>query len=311
MLPQTSAEHYQEQQTLILGTLAATRRTWAGMTVDLDGSWPQVLNRLLLLVTAAQIAAAESGAAYVPAVLAELDLPDEPAATVAPRLLAGAAADGRPLDTFLFTALTATRGALGGGATIPQALARGGRWLDMAVATTVADTGRQATSVGIVARPSVAGWVRMVNTPSCSRCVLLAGRFYRWNRGFQRHPGCDCRHIPASESLADDLTVNPRKLIEAGQVTGLSRADTKAIVEDGADPAQVINARRGMRAADAYGHSVNATTEGTARGVARRVLEAQGGSYTRTPRLRPEAIYRLARDRDDAIRLLRRFGYVT
>lgn len=35
------------------------------------------------------------------------------------------------------------------------------------------------------------GYVRMLTPPSsCDRCVILAGRWYRWNQGFERHPMC-------------------------------------------------------------------------------------------------------------------------
>src|SRR5690606_23965723 len=33
-------------------------------------------------------------------------------------------------------------------------------------------------------------YVRMLTPPSCSRCTVLAGRWYRKNAGFARHPGC-------------------------------------------------------------------------------------------------------------------------
>jgi hypothetical protein len=124
-------------------------------------------------------------------------------------------------------------------------------------------------------------------------------------------------HIPASEDVAGDFRTDPRAAIKAGQVTGLSKADTRAIVEDGADVSQVINAKRGMYTADGR----KFTTEGTTRrGVAGRRLEAAGAEARKVrgqrvrrvdvPRLRPEQIYRDAVDREDAIRLLRRFGFV-
>jgi hypothetical protein len=119
---------------------------------------------------------------------------------------------------------------------------------------------------------------------------------------------------------------------------GLSRAEQDrvftragaAAVRDGADLTSVVNARRGMYTADAYGRTLRATHEGaTRRGrfyrmerarvelqtgarFARGRTEAQRGLprfQLRSPRLMPEEIYRLAEDRDEAIRMLRRFGY--
>jgi hypothetical protein len=312
VLPQSTADHYAEQQRLAVATLIATRRAWAGIG-DLDAGWLAVSRRLVLLVTAAQLAAARSSETYVPAVLAELGIADTAVATSVAAAFVGTASDGRPLSTLLYGAVTTAKTARGRGLSRADAVEAGGRWLDLVVQTQVADAERAATGVQIVARPAVSGWVRMLNPPSCDRCTVLAGKFFRWNRGFPRHPGCDCRHIPATEAVADDLRLDPRKAVEAGQVTNLSLADRRAIVEDGADPAQVINARRGMQTASVYGRRLKVTTEGvTRRGVAGRQLAAQGGSYTRTPRLRPEAIYSLAGDdRDETIRLLRRFGYLT
>src|SRR5690348_18342012 len=37
----------------------------------------------------------------------------------------------------------------------------------------------------------------LLNPPSCQRCAILAGRWYRWSQGFLRHPRCDCVNLPA------------------------------------------------------------------------------------------------------------------
>jgi hypothetical protein len=310
LLPQPTAEHYRQQQLLTVATIAASRRIWSQVR-SYDTSWPVIGARLAVVMAAAQLAAARSSSEYVPAVLESLDVAAAPVAAVAASAFVGVASDGRPLDTLLYGAVTTAKRAVARGRPVQDAHALGGRWLDMVVQTQVADAERAATGVEIAARPGV-GWVRMVNAPSCARCVVLAGRFYRWNRGFARHPGCDCRHIPATEAVADDVRLDPRKMIEAGNATGLSRADRRAIVEDGADVFQVVNARRGMETASVYGRRLKVTREGvTPRGLAGRRLAEQGGTYQRSPRLRPEAIYRLAGDdRTEAIRLLRRFGYL-
>lgn len=333
MTPQSTAEHYREQQRLTVATLAASRRVWRGMSADFDSSWRQVGPRLVMLATGAQFAAATQGVEYVPRVLAETDQPDRPEGDVSARAIAGVASDGRDLNSLLYGAVTTAKSAVPSSSNPQEALAAGGRWLDMAVQTVVADAARDAVSVGIAARPQISGYVRMLNLPSCSRCALLAGKFFRWNDGFLRHPRCDCRHIPASEDIADDFTTDPRKAIEAGQVRGLTRAE-RAAIDDGADIGQVINARRGMTTTRIGGRDIQVTTEGTTRrGVAFRALSNRGSvtesagtatritssgpqerAITRTraraPRLTPEAIYGVADGREDAIRLLRANGYL-
>jgi hypothetical protein len=87
---------------------------------------------------------------------------------------------------------------------------------------------------------------------------------------------------------------------------------------------QVVNARRGMYTTTAYGRTLRATREGTttrglfyrqerARDIARGRVPADIGRQYRltTPRLLPEEIFRLAESRDEAIAMLRRFGYIT
>jgi len=295
VLPQATSEFYRSQQVLSSATVASTRRAWERMGTDFDESWRQVGPRLLVLVAASQLAAARAGAAYVPAVLAETDVDAPAEGVVNPRAFRGSAPDGRPLETLLYGAVAEAKTAVSQGLSAPLALQRGGRWLDMVSQSVVADAGRQGTSVAMAARPRVQGWVRMVNPPCCGRCAILAGRWYRWLRGFPRHPRlrCDCVHIPAQESRADEFTTNPQSLWRRGQITDLTQAQRRAM-EDGSDLAQVVNSRRGMSTADA-----RTTSEGATR---RRGQPA---------RLTPEGIYREAGDdRARAIELLRSNGYL-
>jgi hypothetical protein len=212
----------------------------------------------------------------------------------------------------------------------------------------VNDAARVATGLGITGRPGVGGYVRMLNPPSCSRCAVQAGKWFRHNQGFDRHPRCDCIHVPANEDMAGDLRTDPdayfRSLSEAEQDRVFTKAGAQAI-RDGADIGQVVNARRGatgfapagarltpaeaqalrggrtraqLEATELYGRQVYTTSEGaTVRGVygssAGRAAKQRGQRYrvSRQPRLMPESIYEIAEDREDAIRLLRRYGYLT
>jgi hypothetical protein len=272
------------------------------MGVDFDRSWTTVAPKLVVLSSSAQLASARAGAASVSAILAETGQPDEPAGEVQPRAFVGVAADGRTLDGLLYGAVTEAKTAVGGGATPPQALAVAGRWLDMAVQAMVADAGRAAAGVAVAARPHM-GWVRMVNAPCCSRCAILAGKHFKWNQGFQRHPHCDCTHIPSLEDRAGDFRTDPQALARSGQITDLREAEKKAI-EDGADLSQLVNARRGKA-----GLRGMTTTQGaTRRGLAGKRLGASRGQ--RAVRLTPEGIYAQAGDQAEAIELLYQHGYL-
>ena len=179
--------------------------------------------------------------------------------------------------------------------------------VEQLIVSEIQDAGRSASQVEFVARPDWTNYVRMLNPPSCTRCAVLAGRIYRDLEEFQRHPLCDCVMVPVTDwQDAHDkgLVSSPQDLFDRGQVTGLSRADTQAI-HDGADIVQVVNAHRGMTSADMFGRRVKATTEGTTKRAAWRKENP-----TRLVRLRPESIYKFATDREDAIRLLRLYGYL-
>src|SRR5690625_5568244 len=107
----------------------------------------------------------------------------------------------------------------------------------------------------------------MVNPGACDRCAILAGRFYRWNDGFLRHPDCMCEHVATTASseqeafdrgLIEDPYEYFESLSEEEQDRRFGKAGAQAI-RDGADMSQVVNARRGMTA---NGHF---TVEGTSR----------------------------------------------
>lgn len=160
---------------------------------------------------------------------------------------------------------------------------------DRIVASLVADSGRSAMGAFTATRREQVGHIRQLTSPSCQRCAVLAGRWYRWSEGFQRHPKCDCVMVPGTRSIA---SYDPYRAYERGEITDLTKAQVKAL-EDGADIGQVVNARRGMQTVNFAGRRVKATPR-------------QGS----TPRLSPEAIYRVTDSRTEAIRLLRANGYV-
>lgn len=281
------------------------------MGVDFDESFARVLPSLLTVVTTAQSRVAEGAQVYVPDVLEETGQSRAAGAFATARVeaLVGVAGDGRPVDSLLFGGVTRAKERVAAGATASQALAAGGHWMSTAVGTLLSDTGRQSESLAIGVRP-VGGWVRMLNPPSCSRCVILAGRWYPKSSGFSRHPRCDCRHIPASEAVGNDMTISPVGYFDSLTATEQDATFTKAgaeAIRNGADVNQVVNARRGMQQAQVGGRQILTTTEGTTRrGSASRQRTGRTGA-----RLMPETIAQIARGRDDYLRLLRLNGYLT
>lgn len=297
VLPEAASNLYRAQQRLIVATLALTRREWASMGEDFDSSWGRVGPRLTLLTASAQVGAARNGIASVPATLAELDQMVEAEAQAQARSFAGFASDGRPLDSLLYGAVIEAK-TVDANSTAER-LTAGGKWLDMAVHTMVADSGRQAGQVDAFTRPKV-GFVRAANPPCCQRCAVLSGKFSKSDVAFQRHPRCDCFNIPTTDPASITAPV-----IGPDDVKDLTQSQRRAI-NDGGDFNQVINAHRaGSRSKNGL-----TTTEGaTRRGIAGKALGAERGK--RATRLTPEGIYRLASDRDEALRLLKAHGYIT
>jgi hypothetical protein len=264
---------------------------------DLDGSWGQQVPGAVQILAAGQILAATQADARVTSTVGRSAL------RVNAPGFAGRAADGRSLTTLLDEPVIAVKTAIAAGQALDEALGRGLVRLTMAAATEVTDAGRLATGAAITARPQVHGYVRVVNAPACGRCIVLAGRVYRWSDGFQRHPRCDCQMVPVADAGAKPPQ-SPRELFDAMDSSEQEKAFTVAgakAIRDGADLSRVVNAQRGMY--EAGGRSL--TTEATTR-RGRLPGQAEGA------RLTPRQIYREAGDdRAEAIRLLRRFGYLT
>lgn len=251
------------------------------------------------LMTLAQQAAVTGADDYVAAVLATQGAAADPAGQVSTRALSGVASDGRDLGGLLGYPAFEAQALLDGGMDGVQAASVGARHLARIVATQVQDAARVGTGVAIVSDRRTRGWVRMVTPPSCARCVILAGRWYAHNHGFQRHPQCDCVHMPSAEVIQPQ---SPKALFDAMsdqdlRRAGWSQADVQAI-HDGADLYQVTNARRALRSVQ----------------VAGQRLQATGVNARRVVRLTPESIYsearRLGWSRDETIRVLRLHGYI-
>lgn len=277
-------------------------------------------------VAAYQLLAAQQGAAAVPQMLAEQGLSTAAQGAMAATALAGVASNGLPLVDMLDAAAD----------------------LGRMVATFVADAGRQARATQMAASPAATHYARMLNPPSCSRCVILAGVVYKWDTAIERHPQCDCVQIPSSEALAGDLTTDPMAYFESLPTTAELEAQypdlTRAMRRDaglvsqedvfttagaeairlGADMNQVVNARSGMSTAqvgpsggfgrlgtqDVFGRQLSTTKTGT---TSRGRFGAENAKRARQlpVRLMPESIIQLAEgDRDEAVRLLRLYGYL-
>lgn len=331
-LPQTARNYSKTTRNEAQAALAAMERQWRRMGSDFDASWARIAPTVLAILHAAQKNVAREADRYVPAVLAETGQYDAivAAANVNIDEFVGVTGSGHSTaDALALVPIRAKQAKAGiqfvnddglvstlPGKSDSEALTYARQWMFATVGTILSDTARAVETTGMATRP-VAGYVRMLVPPSCGRCAILAGQYYRKNAGFERHPGCDCRHIPVGESIAGDMTLDVNayfnSLDEAGQVKLMGSKANAEAVRLGADPTQIVNAyRRGAlkTAQGVGGKNFKYTTEGTGRrGFANWRMSGEG-MRRGTVRQMPETLLRIAKDDADAVRLLRRYGWV-
>ncbi|MFE2140191.1 hypothetical protein ACFXA3_00225 [Streptomyces sp. NPDC059456] len=347
---EVAAAQYERQQRIVRRTAERAQAVWRRLRLaDVEGSWQAVVApSLLVSVTAGQQEAASHADAYVASIITADGLNSDPAGKVAASRFAGAAADGRPLKSLFYESVLEARWlAEEADVSDVEAMIGGLEKLLKAVATEVADAGRTATGVSIAGNRTIQGYIRIASAPCCARCAILSGKEFGWNTGFQRHPRCDCIHMPATLVARNSLRRGhldraemfpttgrggPRGIVDANKYfESLSHAEQNRIftnagaqaIRDGASISSVVNARRGMYTASAYGRTVRASRDSATRrgswfrqerqrAIQRGLVPRSGqGFRLMSPRLRPEEIYRLASSRDEAIVMLRRFGYMT
>jgi hypothetical protein len=297
--PQSAVDHYRTQQRISVTTAQQVDAIWrGGMGDNFDLSWASIAAQVFATVVAGQLTAARSGLDYVPTVAEEQGIDPAQVATVDPNRFAGGTSAGMPVETLLAGAPIRAKKAMTLTQSTAASLVTVGVWLQRVVLDSVRDANRDATAAGMTVTPQVTGWVRQLNPPSCKFCLILAGKFFRWNEGFKRHPGCDCRHVPSTEPLADTLTVDPYKyfhsLTETEQDRLFDRNDAQAI-RDGADIYRVVNIRDVGLAKPRNGR-----------------LGWQARRYGTPSKLTIDDIYTAAgADRGLAIKLMRENGFIT
>ncbi|PPF56082.1 hypothetical protein C5B94_03950 [Clavibacter michiganensis] len=301
-LPSAAVDHYRDQQAIAAAAVGDVQDLWSTMGENFDLSWTQVGGDIFSTVVEAQGVAAASGIQYVPAVLDEQGIDAIAPVQVNPARFEGGTRDGRPAETLLHGAVYRAKQEMLAGADTRTALSTAGAWLTDVTLDLVRDANRQAVAAGMTATPGAQGWVRMLNPPSCRFCITLAGKFFRWNQGFQAHPGCDCRHVPSTESVAGDFTVDPYAYFgslpakEQDRIFG--KVDAQAL-RDGADIYRVTNTRNRGLASDALKR-----TPGRNRGW-------QSRRWDTPSKMTVDDVYAAATDRPHAIRLLEENGFIT
>lgn len=316
---------YEQVSLTIRAIVGRIQQIWSGLSAQSieDDLLGQAGSAIAEAVVQGQLSVADAAQAYIAAQMAAQGGGAVAEAALTAAAFAGVAPDGGPLETLLFLPAIGVRRRLTAGMSPDEAMLGGLADMAMYASTAIADSARSADQVSMAANRSCVAYVRVVQLPACSRCIVLAGRIYTYSEGFRRHPNCDCETLPLREHEWPGVPT-PQQLFDRMPAAEQRRVFTDAgarAVRSGADVGQVVNARRGMSTAHMFGRDLLVTSEGTTRrGLYGSRMRRAGGEFVRTPgqrysrvtapRLMPEEIFRVADSRDEQIRLLRRNGYL-
>lgn len=336
-------EHQRKRAELSGRVARNAARLWRSVQAsNIDAGWDRIAPELERVVAVGQLQAARMAQGYTAAAARAQGARGSGA--IVPVAFTGATLEGREVVPELFTAATTTKTLIGRGAGVGAAFQAGTAMMTIMAATMVRDAGNMADKVSGLKRSRTVMYARMVSPGACSRCAILAGVGH-FTKHFERHPECRCTTVPVYSNtpdapLPDGLFATPSDYFESLSKAEQDRVFTKAGAEAirlGADPISVVNVRRGMYRVRQSGSLVAratprtligpdgkpflayTTTEGaTRRGRFGRsapsstYVRNEGDRYRRTTsvRLMPETIMSQASSPEEAVDLLRRFGYI-
>ncbi len=201
-LEQVAQAHYRRSSLTTRQVVAAVLALWRATG---PSGFRDELARAAGLVAAGQLSQAVQAADYLLALATEQGM-SPPEAQLVPRALSGVAADGRPLADVLSYPIHRVWTMLDAGADFATAETSGTASLTRIVANEVTQAGVSAESVGMVGQTEMGGYVRILTPPSCGRCAILAGKWFKWNDGFDRHPSCFPAGVTVSGPAAEAAT---------------------------------------------------------------------------------------------------------
>lgn len=196
------AAHYRRSALTTRQVVAAILAIWRATG---PSGFRDELQRAAGLLAFGQLTQALRAAQYLTDLADEYGMDRAPTRLVA-RSFAGTSADDRPLVDVLSYASRRAWAMLDAGADYAIANTSGAASLTRIVANETTQAGINAESVGMVAQPEMVGYVRLLNTPSCGRCAILAGKWFKWNDGFARHPTCFPAGVTVSGPSAEAAT---------------------------------------------------------------------------------------------------------
>lgn len=205
---------------------------WAQSGTEFTFGWYGVRARALEVLQLGRAATIHAAIPYTSAVLAETRQVGVPSGAIVPAAFLAVAPNGFPVEATLDRLPVVAKQGVTSGMTALEARKHASGWLSGVALTMLADTRRDIYQADIVQRPQVTGYVRMLNPPSCSRCVILAGKRFLWNQGFQRHPNCFPAGVVVSGPSPEGAT---RRWFE-GELVTLTTASGQELPATGNHP---------------------------------------------------------------------------
>lgn len=246
MNPKAASEQFDTQQRIAAVTAVAMANAWRRVGDDFDAGWSNVRTQAIATMQLGRAATIHRASPYIADVLRGTGQAAAPVGVLNPARFLEYAPNGMPVSATLDAAPLKAKHAVGLGMSAFQARELVGRWLTGTSLTMLADTRRDVYQADIIQRPTVTGYVRMVHAGACNRCIILAGKWFRWNDGFERHPNCYCTHIPAAEQTSGDLRTDPyeyfHSLDEKAQNRAFGKHQAQGI-RDGGDIYRVVNSK--------------------------------------------------------------------
>lgn len=220
-LEQIAQAHYRRSALTTQRVVAAVLAIWRATG---PSGFRDELPRAAGLVAAGQLAQAVQAAAYL------IDLADEQGLAAAdavlnPRSLSGVAANGRALVDVLSYPVNRTWQLLDAGADFATAEQSGLASLTRITGNEIDQAGITAERVGMVGHQDFDGYIRTLSGPSCGRCAILAGKWFKWDAGFDRHPQC----FPAGVTVSGPATEAATRRWYEGELVVIRTASGKEL----------------------------------------------------------------------------------
>ena len=227
----------------------AARHAWSRVDKNnIRGSWARVKQPLVNILSDIQEQAVDAGLDANVDVMAEIGQYSAPEALVDSRAFSKFSSGGVPLDEWIDRPAIRALEFIKEGVGVDEALGRVSGLFSSSVATNLADVIRQAQQADIAARKNM-GFIRCCNADACKWCIVLSGKIYRYNTGFERHMNCHCYHLPVNlDDVGSVMDIAPspielfNRMSESEQNKTFGMTGAKSI-RAGADIGQIVNSK--------------------------------------------------------------------